>query len=46
MKKYTDDKENIRIERIYNDIPSQLAKENQKFVFAKLDKHDNRKRNL
>ena len=45
MKKYTDDKENIRIERIYNDIPSQLAKENQKFVFAKLDKHDNRKRN-
>ena len=45
MKKYTkDDKENIRIERIYNDIPSQLAKENQKFVFAKIDKHDNRKR--
>ena len=44
MKKYTDDKENIRIERIYNDIPSQLAKENQKFVFAKLDKQDNRKR--
>ena len=44
MKKYTDDKENIRIERIYNNIPSQLAKENQKFVFAKLDKHDNRKR--
>ena len=44
MKKYTDDKENIRIERIYNNIPSQLAKKNQKFVFAKLDKHDNRKR--
>ena len=44
VKKYTDDKENIRIERIYNDIPNQLAKENQKFVFAKLDKRDNRKR--
>ena len=45
MKKYTkDEKENIRIERIYNDIPRQLAKENQKFTYAKIDKHDNRKR--
>lgn len=45
MKKYTkDDKENIRIERIYNDIPKQLAKSNQKFTFAKIDIQDNRKR--
>lgn len=46
MKKYSkDEKENIRIERIYKNIPTQLAKENQKFTFAKIDSKDNRKRN-
>lgn len=45
MKKYNkDNKESIRIERIFKNIPGQLAKENQKFVFAKLDNKDNRKR--
>lgn len=45
MRKYNkDNKENIRIERIFRNIPSQLAKENQKFTFSKLDSKDNRKR--
>jgi len=45
MSKYNlNKKESIRIERIYANIPSQLAKENQKFVFASIDKKDNRKR--
>lgn len=45
MKKYNENsKENIRIERIYKNIPSQLAKVNQKFTYARIDKHDNRKR--
>lgn len=45
MKKYNkDNNESIRIERIFKNIPSQLAKENQKFVYAKIDLHDNRKR--
>ena len=43
MKKYTDDKENIRIERIYNTIPKQLLKENKKFMYSSVDK-DARKR--
>ena len=37
MTKYnTDKKEFLRIQEIYQNIPSQLAKENQKFVFAKI----------
>lgn len=45
MKKYNNNStEHIRIKTIYEDIPSQLAKENQKFTFAKIDKKDNRKR--
>ncbi len=45
MKKYnSDNKESIRIERIFRNIPSQLSKENPKFIFAKLDTKDNRKR--
>ena len=45
MKRFnTNKKENIRIEKVYNNIPIQLANKNQKFFFSKLDKHDNRKR--
>lgn len=45
MNRYNNNKkEAIRIERIYKDIPSQLAKENQKFTYANIDTHDNRKR--
>ena len=45
MGKYTSQKnESLRISRIYQNIPSQLAKENQKFTFAKIDNKDNRKR--
>lgn len=45
MQKYNDNnKESLRIERIYRNIPSQLAKENKKFTFAKIDSSDNRKR--
>lgn len=36
--------DHIRIKRIYNDIPIQLGKENQKYVFNKIDHKDNRKR--
>jgi len=44
MKKYNkDNKESIRIERIFKNIPSELAKENPKFIYSKLDKKDNRK---
>ena len=40
MTKYNIDKaESLRINAIYSNIPSQLAKENQKFTFAKLDKN-------
>ncbi len=46
MNKYnTNSKESLRIERVYQNVPSQLAKENQKFVFAQIDNKDNRKRN-
>lgn len=44
MKKYTDNKESVRITNLYSSIPSQLAKENQKFVFTQIDKEDKRKR--
>lgn len=45
MGKYvTSSKESLRIKAIYNDIPSQLAKENQKFIFANLETKDSRKR--
>lgn len=45
MKKYNlDYKESIRIERIFRNIPSQLAKANSKFIFAKLDNKENHKR--
>lgn len=45
MSKYNSQKnESLRIARIYQNIPSQLAKENQKFTFAKIDAKDNRKR--
>ena len=37
-------KESLRIKAIYSDIPSQLAKENQKFIFANLETKDSRKR--
>lgn len=36
--------ESLRIKAVYNDIPGQLAKENQKFVFSKLDDKGTRKR--
>lgn len=46
MSKYNENSnDHIRIRRIYENIPSQLAKENQKFTFNKLDKVDNRKKN-
>jgi len=35
----------LRIARIYENVPSQLAKDNPKFIFAKLDTKDNRKDN-
>ena len=39
MKKYTlNYYETIKIEKIYKNIPSQLAKENKKFQFSKIDK--------
>ena len=45
MSKYNENSnDHIRIKRIYDDIPSQLAKENQKFTFNRLDKEDNRKK--
>lgn len=45
MGKYnTDKKESLRIQTIYKNIPSQLAKENQKFTYAKIDSKDNRKK--
>lgn len=44
MSKYADPKEVIRIRNLYKSIPSQLAKENQKFIFSEIDKNDNRKR--
>lgn len=45
MGKYnTDKKESLRIQTIYKNIPSQLAKENQKFTYAKIDDKDNRKK--
>lgn len=40
MKKYTINYyENIKIEKIYKNIPSQLAKENKKFQYAKIEKN-------
>lgn len=40
MKMYTSSiYETNKIERIYNNIPSQIAKENKKFQFSKLDKN-------
>ena len=36
--------ESLRIKTIYHDIPGQLAKENQKFIFSKLDDKGSRKR--
>lgn len=44
MSKYADSKEVIRIRNLYRNIPSQLAKENQKFIFTEIDVNDNRKR--
>ena len=45
MSKYNENaSEHIRIKRIYEDIPAQLGKENQKFTFNKIDKVDNRKK--
>lgn len=45
MSKYiTSIKERMRIERIYDKIIPQLSKENPKFMFAKIDDTDNRKR--
>lgn len=44
MSKYADDKDSIRIRNLYTNIPSQLAKENQKFIFTNIDSKDNRKR--
>lgn len=44
MKRYVNNVyESIKIEKIYNNIPSQLAKDNKKFQYSKLDK-DARKR--
>lgn len=34
----------MRIQSIYKNIPTQLAKENQKFTYAKIDNKDNRKK--
>ena len=46
MSKYNENlNDHIRIRRIYENIPAQLAKENQKFTFNKLDEMDNRKKN-
>lgn len=40
MKKYTlNYYENIKIERLYKNIPSQLAKENKKFQFSKIEQY-------
>ena len=40
MKKYTlNYYENIKIEKLYKNIPSQLAKENKKFQFSKLEQY-------
>lgn len=44
MSKYADAKEVIRIRNLYKSIPSQLAKENQKFNFSEISANDNRKR--
>lgn len=44
MSKYADDRKTIRIKNLYSCIPSQLAKENQKFIFTTIDPKDNRKR--
>lgn len=44
MKQYTSNYyENIKIERIYKNIPSQLAKENKKFQFSKIEKNARRR---
>jgi len=46
MSKYLDTASDaLRIARIYDSIPRQLAKDNPKFIFAKLDAKDNRKEN-
>ena len=40
MKKYTlNYYENIKIEKLYKNIPSQLAKENKKFQFSKIEQY-------
>lgn len=44
MSRYAEEKDSIRIRNLYINIPSQLAKENQKFVFTNIDSKDNRKR--
>lgn len=44
MSRYADDRKTIRIKNLYSCIPSQLAKENQKFIFTTIDPKDNRKR--
>lgn len=44
MQKYTlNHYETVKIERIYKNIPSQLAKENKKFQFAKIEKNARRR---
>lgn len=44
MTKYANNEtEGLRIRKIYDNIISQLSKENPKFTYAKLDKKDNRK---
>lgn len=44
MKRYTYNYyETLKIERIYKNIPSQLAKENKKFQFSKIDKNTRRR---
>ncbi|MDO5557209.1 MAG: AAA family ATPase [Clostridia bacterium] len=44
MKRYTlNYYEAIKIEKIYNNIPSQLAKENKKFQFAKIEENARRR---
>lgn len=44
MSKYANNLKASRIRNIYSSIPSQLAKENQKFLFSQVDEKDNRKR--
>lgn len=44
MQKYTlNHYETVKIEKIYKNIPSQLAKENKKFQFSKIDKNARRR---